>query len=243
MDMLTMSRRASGALLLGVALLAGCTQGSSQIETGDAMLLRPQVIIVQDFAVAPGEVQLDPGLSGTVRETVGAAQGSPRTGKEIEVGRQVANALADKLVIEIRDLGFKAERGASLPPGVATGLIISGQFVGVDQGNQTERVALGLGAGRSDVRVRAQVFDVTPQGRRLADEIEVDAKSGLQPGMAETMGMGALTGHLIASTVISGGLQVADESLGASVVADSDRAAKGIAKQLSSFFAEQGWTR
>jgi hypothetical protein len=45
------------------------------------------------------------------------------------------------------------------------------------------------------------------------------------------------------STAVSGGLQAVDESLGTSVVADADRASKGIAKQLASFFAEQGWTR
>ena len=151
--------------------------------------------------------------------------------------------MADKLVVEIRDLGLPAERGFGLPPGVPAGLVISGQFVAVDQGNRTERVTLGLGAGRSDVRVRAQVFEVTPQGHRLADEIEVDAKSGLQPGMAETMGVGALAGHFVASTLVSGGLQVADESLGTSVVADADRASKGIAKQLAGFFGQQGWTR
>jgi hypothetical protein len=47
----------------------------------------------------------------------------------------------------------------------------------------------------------------------------------------------------VASTLVGGGLHVADESLGTSVVADSDRAAKGIAKQLAQLFAEQGWTR
>jgi hypothetical protein len=156
----------------------------------------------------------------------------------------VADALAEKLVVEIRDLGLQAQRGQGLPPGVGTGLVIRGQFVGVDEGNRTERVALGLGAGRSDVRVRTQVFEVTPGGgSRLADEIEVDAKSGLQPGMAETMGVGALAGHLVTATLVSGGLQVADEELGTSVVADADRAAKGITKQLAAFFAEQGWTR
>ncbi len=227
-------------MMAAVGLLAGCTQGSSQLETG-AALPRPQVVVVQDFAVWPGEVQLDPGISGTIDETLGANNLPPRTAQEQQVGRQVANALADKLVVEIRDLGLQAERGRGLPPGVSTGLVVSGQFVSVDQGNRTERVTIGLGAGRSDVRVRAQVFDVTPAGRRLADEIEVDAKSGLQPGMAETMGAGALAGHLVVSTLISGGLQVADESLGTSVVADSDRAAKGIAKQLAGFFAEQGW--
>ena len=122
---------------------------------------------------------------------------------------------------------------------MGTGLIVSGQFVSIDQGNRTERVMIGLGAGRSDVRVRAQVFDVAAGRRTLADEIEVDAKSGLQPGMAETMGAGALAGHFVTATLVSGGLQVADEA----VVADADRASKGIAKQLASFFARQGWTQ
>ncbi len=228
--------------ILGLVLLAGCTSSSSQLETGNAELPRPQVVVVQDFAVMPGEVQLDPGLSGTIDETLGANNDAPRTAQELQVGRQAANAMADKLVAEIRDLGLPAQRGYGLPPGLQTGLVITGQFVAVDQGNRTERVTLGLGAGRSDVRVRVQVFDVTPQGRRLADEIEVDAKSGLQPGMAETMGVGALTGHFLVSTLVSGGLQVADESLGTSVVADTDRASKGIAKQLASFFGQQGWT-
>ena len=239
-----MIESAKRVLSLGaVALLAACTSSSSQIDVAGGHLPRPQIVVVQDFAVAPGEVQLDPGLSGTIDETLGANNGPPRTTQELAVGRQVASAMADKLVVEIRDLGLPAERGIGLPPGVPAGLVISGQFVAVDQGNRTERVTLGLGAGRSDVRVRAQVFEVTPQGRRLADEIEVDAKSGLQPGMAETMGVGALAGHFVASTLVSGGLQVADESLGTSVVADADRASKGIAKQLAGFFGQQGWTR
>lgn len=229
---------ASGCL----AVLAACTQGSSEITTAQ-QLPRPQVVVVQDFAVWPGEVQLDPGLSGTIDETLGGNTLPPRTAEEEQVGRQVASALAEKLVTEIRDLGLPAERGQGLPPGVGEGLVISGQFVSVDQGDRAERVAIGLGAGRSDVRVRAQAFAVGPAGRRLVDEIEVDAKSGLAPGMAETMGAGALAGHLVASTLISGGVQVADELLGASVVADFGRAAAGIAKQLASFFGAQGWTR
>lgn len=232
----------SVAAALGMTLLAACTQGSSQIEAARPMP-RPQVIVVQDFAVAPGEVQLDPGLSTSIREMVESREGAPPGTQAYKVGRQVADALADKLVADIRDLGLPAQRGRDLPPGVTTGLVITGQFVSIDQGSRAARVAIGLGAGRSDVRVRAQVFDVGPAGRRLADQIEVDAKSGLQPGMAETMGVGALTGHLVTATLVSGGLQVADESLGASVVADADRAAKGVSKQLSSFFGEQGWTR
>jgi hypothetical protein len=39
------------------------------------------------------------------------------------------------------------------------------------------------------------------------------------------------------------GLGAASEAFGANVVADSDRAASGIAKQLSAIFGEQHWTR
>ncbi len=234
------------ALRLGafgvMALLGACTQSSSQIET-TAALPKPEVVVVQEFAVQPGEVQLDPGLSGTIDETLKASKLPPNPADEIKVGHQAATALAKKLVIEIRDLGLDAQQGNSLPAGVSSGLLITGQFVGVDQGDRTERVTIGLGAGRSDVRVRAQVFELTLSSRTLADEIEVDAKSGLQPGMAEMMGAGAIAGHLVASTVASGGLQATDESLGASVVADSDRAAKGIAKQLAVFFGRQGWVK
>lgn len=238
---MTMTSRLAG-MLGALTALAGCTSGSSQIETG-AMLPRPAVVVVQNFAVAPGEVQLDPGLSGTIDETLTGANAPPRTARELQVGRQAASALADKLVVEIRDLGIPAQRGTAMPADTKNGLLVTGQFVSLDQGNRTERVTLGLGAGRSDVRVRAQVFDVGPTGRKLVEEIEVDAKSGLQPGMAETMGAGAIAGHFVVSTLASGGLQAVDESVGASVVADADRAAKGIAKQLASFFAEQGWSQ
>jgi hypothetical protein len=154
------------ATLIGApGLSAACTQGSSQIEAS-APLPRPQVVVLQNFAVAPDEVQFDPGISGTIGETMGAKQLPPGPAK--------------------------AQRGVGLPPSVPTGLVITGQFVSIDQGNQTKRVKLGVGASRSDVRV--QVVDVSPRGRTPADEIEVDAKSGFTPGMAETMGAGALAG-------------------------------------------------
>ena len=106
---------------LGIlALAGGCTQGSSQIEAAGPMP-RPQVVVVQNFAAAPGEVQLDPGLSGMIDETLGGKAGPPRTAQELQVGRQTADALADKLVVQIRDLGFQAQRGNTLPPGSRPG--------------------------------------------------------------------------------------------------------------------------
>jgi hypothetical protein len=246
----TMRRPTSGrakalpktAAIVGFALLAACTSTESQVATGSATLARPQVVIVDTFATAPDEVSLDQGLSTEVEEAIKADRGTSRTQQEVHAGRQVADAIADKLVVEIRDMGLRAERGSALPAGTQNAALIGGQLVSIDEGNRTERVLIGLGAGRSDVRAQVQVYELTPAGRQLIDTIEVDAKSGLAPGMAETMGVGGLTGHLLVSTAVGGGLHVADEAIGANVVADADRAAKGIAKQLSALFAREGWT-
>jgi hypothetical protein len=229
------------AALAGLAILAACTSTESEVETGGAMLPRPQVVIVERFATSPAEVTLDEGLSTEIEQSMKAQSGTSRTEQELQAGRQVADAIADQLVVEINDMGLSARRGSAVPAGTENALLIKGQLVSIDEGNRTERVIIGFGAGRSDVRAQARVYEVTATGSRLIDQIEVDGKSGLTPGMAETMGVGGLTGHLLVSTAVGAGVHVADESLGADVVADSDRAAKGIAKQLATLFAQEGW--
>ena len=231
----------NSSALAGLALLAACTSAQSQIETSGKTLPRPQVVIVESFAVSPDEVQLGEGLSTEVVDAVKAEDGTSRSEQERQTGRQVADAITNQLVVEIQDLGLTAQKGGADSPGAQDAVLVKGQLVSIDEGNRTLRVVVGLGAGRSDVESHVQVYQVTPAGNRLIDRIEVDAKSGLTPGMAETMGAGALTGHLLVSAAVSGGAHVVSESLGANVIADGDRAAKGIAKQLAVLFAQEGW--
>jgi hypothetical protein len=220
-------------------LVGACTSTESQVETSE-MLPRPAVVVVDTFAISPSEVTLNEGLTGEVKSIV-SGRSTPRSQQELQVGHQVADAIANSLVTEIRDMGLQAQRGRGLPSGVQNAVLISGQLVSIDEGNEAERVVVGLGAGRSDVRAQVQVLELTPDSSKLIDTIQVDAKSGLTPGMAETMGAGAVAGHLLVSAVVSGGVQVATETMSDTVVADADRAAKGIAKQLSSLFTQQGW--
>jgi Domain of unknown function (DUF4410) len=212
------ARTALGATaLLGLMLVGACTSTQSQIEPGAATLPRPQVVIVDTFAASPDEVKLDEGLSAEIEQAIKEKWGTSRTEQELQAGRQVTDAIADQLVVEIRDMGLSAERGSAVPPGTQNAVLIKGQLVSIDEGNRTKRVLIGLGAGRSDVRTQVQVYEFTPAGSRLIDTIEVDAKSGLALGMAETMGVGALTGHLLVSTMAGGGLHVADEPIGANL--------------------------
>ena len=202
------------AAVTGLALLAACTSSQSQMETAGEMMAPPQVVIVDTFATSPDEVKLDEGLSTEVEEAIGADRGTSRTEQEVEAGRQVADAIADKLVVEIRDMGLQAERGSAVPAGTQNAILIKGQLVSIDEGNRTERVIVGLGAGRSDVRAHIQVYEVTPAGSQLIDTIEVDGKSGLTPGMAETMGVGGLDRPLAGGGAVGGGMHVVSESHG-----------------------------
>ena len=241
--MKTIIRRAlhlvSGAVLLA---LTGCAPTNTTVVSEYiGTLPQPSQYLVYNFAVAPDEVKLDLGVSGEVKSLAGNPQ-TPRTDQELQVGRAVAGALASKLVAALRTLGYSAERAAGVPGhGMSNVIVIEGQFLSIDEGNRAERVVVGLGAGRSDVKTYTQVYDIQPTGRRLVEQFQTDAKSGYKPGMAETEGVSAAAGHWAVGLAVGAGVTVASELYGANVEADADRTAKAIAKQLDAYFQAKGW--
>ena len=84
-------------------------------------------------------------------------------------------------------------------------------------------------------------LELTPQGMQQVDDLRGVAKSGDKPGMAEMMGVGAIAGHLLASTLISGTVAGASEMTSATVEADGKRLADKIAADLGNFFIDQDW--
>jgi hypothetical protein len=228
--------------LVVLAVATGCAPTNVQQQsTTLTQLPRPDLIMVYDFAVSPDEVKLDTGLSAELMQKYEQHKGMSPTAQEIKLGHKVAEAVADELVKKIRSYGLWAERGFGYPYGKGKVLMVKGQFVSIDQGNRTERVAVGLGAGRSDVQANVQVYELTPQGLKEVDTLRGTAKSGYKPGMAEMMGAGAIAGHLLMSTVVSGAVAGVSEMTSATVEADGKRLADKIAVDLGNFFVSQAW--
>ena len=231
--------------ILGIfvlAILSGCAPTNVQQQSMNlTQLPRPDLILVYDFAVSPDEVKLDTGLSAELMQKYEQHKGASRTAQEIKVGHKVAEAVADELVKKIRSYGLWAERGFGYPHGKGKVLMVKGQFLSIDEGNRTERVAIGLGAGRTDVQANVQVYELTPQGMQQVDTLRGEAKSSYKPGMAEMMGVGAVAGHLLTSTVISGAVAGGTEMTSATVEADGKRLAGKIAVDLGNFFVNQAW--
>jgi hypothetical protein len=225
-----------------LAIVFGCAPTTvKQDKMTAGQLPRPDRILVYDFAVSPDEVKLDKGLSADLMRKYEAHKGTSRTAEEIKVGHKVAETVAAELVKHIRSYGLIAERAFGLPQGEGKVLMVKGQLLSIDEGNRTERVAIGLGAGRTSVQANVQVYELTPKGMQEVDSLRGTAKSGRKPGMGEMMGLGSIAGHLLASTVVSGVLSGTSEMTSATVEADGKRLAENIAQDLGKFFVDQGW--
>jgi len=225
--------------LAALVNLSGCVPTQvNTISQYAGPVPRPNTVFVYNFAVSPDEVQLDRGISARIQELVDK---TPRTKEEKAVGHAVAEALATHLVKELNAIGVPAQRARGVPTTTGNSVEIEGQFLSLDQGNRTERVVIGLGAGRTDVKTLTQVYDARFGTRMLVQEFDTDAKSGYKPGMAEMMAVGVLTHHLLVSTLASGAMAAGSEAFFAGVDADARRTAQEIVTQLGQFFVAQGW--
>lgn len=199
---------------------------------------KPDQLIVFNFATSPDEVKLEHGLVADVRELVDR---EPRTAQEKKIGNAVANALAAKLVERLREDGLPAVRAMDVvEPGVRP-LQVKGQLLSIDQGSRTRRVIIGLGLGRSSIEARVQLYESLRGRAELLESMTATTKSGRKPGMAEMIGVGAVTGHIITSAVLSGAASGASEALSANVDALAGTMAKKIADEIVALYKKHGW--
>lgn len=223
---------------LVTAVSLGCTTVKTVGQYSGAQLPRPDRILVYDFAYSPSQVKLDRGVSADLDR---ALRGTSRTEKELEIGDRLSGLVAEHLVKQLRELGLPAQRASGDAHPWGNTYSVEGQFVSIDEGNRTERVVIGLGAGRSNVEIHVQFYQDSEDGQRILENLDVTAKSGRKPGMAETMGAGAAMGTLAVSAAVSVAAAAGSETFGVNVDADASRAANEVFKHLKQFFGEQGW--
>ena len=222
-----------------VTVLAGCAPTEVQtLMQYNGPLPRPLMVVVKNFSVSPNDVKLDSGVVGKVETLV---KGESRTQEEIAIGQAASESFAKNILEQVQDLGIPATRGDQQPVVGGTILEIRGQLVSIDEGNMAEREVIGFGAGRNSVKSYIQVYQVTPENHLLVAEYETTAKSGYKPGLAVTMGAGAIAGHLATSAAVGGTMSVVSEGFLSTVNADADRTAKDLKKKLDLLFEEQGW--
>jgi hypothetical protein len=226
------------ACLLAVWFVAGCssTKVTSRERYVYDQLPKPNRIWVYDFAATPEDVPTSSEFANpNYRPPL------PLTLEEAAAGRQAGAQLAAALIEQINDLGMAARAGAKEVWPQVNDLVIRGYLLSLDPGSATMRVAIGFGAGSSDLTTAVEVFQVTPDGLRKLGRGTVQSGGGKNPGA----GVGAATFLATANPVgliVSGGMNVYGEASGKSTVEGRAQAtAKEIAGVLKERFQEQGW--
>ncbi len=197
---------------IGAVILIGCEAPTVTplVRAGDT-LTKPDRVLIYDFAVTPGEVDLDRGLGPQVLRS---AASEAQTDEEIQVGKAVARALTDSLVRELRGRGINAYRATETsPPGEDTASI-KGRFLRIDQKDRSMRTLVGFGLGGGQVRTHIWIFQGTGLSLRLVAEGETSTQSNLKPGIVPVP---------------------------AAIEADAGRTAKEVADRIADYCKRRGW--
>jgi hypothetical protein len=218
------------ALVLGLACAS--TEVVQTHKTG--ALPKPGRVLVRNFAVTLADVELDRGIGPTIWRD---AQGELASSDDLKLGRAASDALAKELVARLRDAGIPAVRATPATPIDADTAVIVGEFLTLDEGNQTMRTLVGFGAGASEVRTRAQAW----VGGQLVAEAETVARSGRKPGAAVTLGAGAAVGSAATAAAVAAGTTGVSELFLTSVQADARRTGGELADRVIRAYRERGW--
>lgn len=215
----------AGGLVAAVAFGCAGQRSIQQILYADRDLDRPPLLLVYDFAVNPDDVVVDVFGPAFLERPSAAREAEGRD-------RAVANTLAAAMVQKLRERGIPAERAGARTSAPRDAILVKGQFVTVEADASGTRMAIGLGAQSSTLRIQVQTYQVAVDGLRRIAERSVGGQ-GEPPALEGTTAPGPVS-------VIAGGLSFVLPSQ-ANVETDVERLAELFAERALEFYRHQGW--
>lgn len=224
--------------LMYFLLIGGCatTKITDREEINRGQLPRPTQIWVYDFAATSSDVPDESALNGLTGE-----HSTPQTPQQIATGRRVGSEIALELVSRINAMGLAAEHaGPSTKPELHD-LVIRGYILAIVKGDETERVAIGLGEGDSELKAAVEAFEVTANGLEKLGGGDTDATGNKTPGVGIGL-ISMLATHNPLGLIVSSGMKYHDEKTGeATISGRAKQTADDIADQMKTRFQQEGW--
>jgi hypothetical protein len=224
--------------LLLLMMAAGCA--STSVTNRDRLvydqLPRPNQILIYDFASSPADVPADSSFAGQT-------SGATATTEEIELGRELGNAIATQLVAAVRELGLPAVQASAVakPALQVNDIVIRGYLVSIETGSTAKRMSIGFGSGGSELATAVEGYQMTANGLRKLGSATTGAESGKGPGAALGGAAWIVTGSPV-GLIVGGGIKVYGEASGSAKIEGRARqTAREIADQLKVRFQQEGW--
>lgn len=233
------------ALILPASFMAGCSTRVSTTETAmppsaqsGSSLSRPRSVLVEDFAVAPDAVTLDQGIEPRWQRQV---SGADPDASRAQLASQVQDAISSTLERDFQKMGFSVRHVAPGTPAAPGDLLVQGQITRIDQGNRTRRLAVGFGAGKSEIDADAAISYVGRDGQpELLQTYSGLSNSGRKPGMAAGAGM-AVQEASAAPAALGAASGAYGESKRSGVAGEGQRVAEHLSRNIGEYFAQEGW--
>jgi len=223
--------------------LFGCQLAAVRPQTTAAPVttVRPNVIVVYDFAASAEAVNLNQSLVQRAYRSA-TMSGEEQQAAQSKTAQETAEDLSDDLVKRLTDLGFNGEklpRGTPPPDGAVA---VDGEFVDIDEGNRLRRLVIGLGAGASKLGTQVNIYQVAGGQTSQLLTFTTHAESAKTPGAAMTMGVGAAAqgGATVAMGAASAGM-AGVKTYRSSMGSLADSTAKQIVAYFSQYAAAQSW--
>jgi hypothetical protein len=246
--------------------IAGCNhakvtpvQGATtEVPAGLSSGGLPPTIYVAPFATDAAQVQVDPGgpltrlsngqpllqrqhgglLSSLFNPQGSTTQNPYQTSDQVSsAALQASTDMQKSIVKALQDKKIPATSAAFYSDGMTDSLLLTGQFLTIDQGSKTKRMAIGLGVGAANLDAQAQLRDLDlPQNPPIL-MFHTQADTGASPGIL----VGGVAGAAVTGTAAIGagvsGYRQSQSGTGSM----AENTADEIADYIQKFYQQQGW--
>jgi len=240
---MAMAGRRRGLLAMGgLGWLAACGGPPEVLQVtyeGPAPMEPPDMVLVHNFATRPQDVELDTALRSQLAAAFVTTNPNPA---QLHAAEQASSALSQVIAAGLYDIGRPVQRVPTVTaPGIGRYVMVDGQMLGVDLGDQRQRHLPGLAPGASGVEIAAQVWYLQGgQPPRLLQSFRGTASSAAFPGLGRGGAPGPL-GQVAAaargSTFQEGGLSGGR----ADIAAEGRAIGTAISMQIRRYMQRQNW--
>lgn len=209
-------------VLVGALVLTSC----SSVGVHDLQKHKPRI------TQAPSRILVEPFSAPLSVFSLGGRSDADKRVLRDEIVAALAEGTAGELRVHAADAAV-VQAGSPIPTGV---WLIRGEIRRVDQGSRALRATVGLGAGRTEMRTRVTVYNVTAGGSVPILRFKTTGSSGLEPGVA----LGIATGGVGTALAVgsAAGTMLINSLPGVS--SDIDRTSYEIAAVLSAYLQRNG---
>jgi hypothetical protein len=200
-----------------------------QTYSGGQTLAKPRKILVYDFSVNPEDVQVDKTQQVRLRHLVMGDENQKK------VGENAVEELSKELVKRLKKTGIPVERANLSTAQPANTVAIQGNFLSVKEGEKTERVAMGMGAGSAEVKTKVDVQYAAAEKPVVLSEFQTSTTLSQNLGAAEPMAAGVSPAAAAAKATVGDRKK--------NVAAYAQQTADAIAKQLTDQMTGLGWVQ